>query len=68
VLPECFHGGSKIRRGERSALLLQNTQSLLNSNLKDQEFVSAKGTLVVVIGGGDTGSDCIATAMQPGAT
>jgi NADPH-dependent glutamate synthase beta subunit-like oxidoreductase len=30
--------------------------------------VSAKGTLVVVIGGGDTGSDCIATAMQPGAT
>lgn len=43
------------------------TKSLLNSNLKDNNFISAKGKHVVVIGGGDTGNDCIATAIRLGA-
>ena len=39
--------------------LTQNTKSLLNSNLTDGKFVSAKGKNVVIIGGGDTGNDCV---------
>ncbi len=33
-----------------------------------QKSISAKGKKVIVIGGGDTGSDCIGTAMRQGAT
>ena len=45
----------------------QNTKSLLNSNLTDGKFVSAKGKNVVIIGGGDTGNDCVGTAIRQGA-
>ena len=38
-----------------------NTKSLLDSNLEDGQFTSAEGKRVVVIGGGDTGTDCIGT-------
>ena len=41
--------------------LSQTTKSLLDSNLKDKKFVSAKGKKVVIIGGGDTGNDCVGT-------
>jgi glutamate synthase (NADPH/NADH) small chain len=44
-----------------------NTKSLLDSNLADGKFISAKGTRVVVIGGGDTGTDCVGTAIRQGA-
>jgi glutamate synthase (NADPH) small chain len=47
--------------------LTANTQSLLNSEHVDGDFISAKGKKVVVIGGGDTGTDCIATALRHGA-
>ena len=40
------------------------TKSLLDSNLKDGKFVSAKGKHVLVIGGGDTGNDCVGTAIR----
>ena len=33
-----------------------------------QQTISAKGKKVIVIGGGDTGSDCIGTSMRQGAT
>ncbi len=33
-----------------------------------RKAISAKGKKVIVIGGGDTGSDCIGTAMRQGAT
>ena len=46
--------------------LTANTRSLLDSNLSDRRFVSAKGKDVVVIGGGDTGADCIGTALRHG--
>lgn len=48
--------------------MLQNTKSLLDSNLADKAYLSAAGKKVVVIGGGDTGTDCIATALRHGAT
>jgi glutamate synthase (NADPH/NADH) len=44
-----------------------NTASLLDSNLDDGKYISAKGKDVIVIGGGDTGNDCIGTAMRHGA-
>lgn len=43
-----------------------NTKSLLDSELQDGKFISAKDKMVVVIGGGDTGTDCIATAIRHG--
>ncbi len=43
-----------------------STKSLLDSGLEDGHFISAKGKKVVVIGGGDTGTDCIGTAMRHG--
>lgn len=43
------------------------TKSLLDSDLKDNAFISAKGKHVLVIGGGDTGNDCVGTAIRLGA-
>ena len=43
------------------------TKSLLDSEFKDQAYVSCKGKHVVVIGGGDTGNDCVGTAIRLGA-
>ncbi|KAG0086967.1 glutamate synthase [NADH] [Podila epicladia] len=45
-----------------------NTQSLLDSELNDGKYISAKGKHVIVIGGGDTGCDCIATSLRHGAS
>ena len=47
--------------------LTANTKSLLDSNLADGKYISAKGKRVVVIGGGDTGTDCIGTSVRHGA-
>jgi glutamate synthase (NADPH/NADH) small chain len=46
--------------------LQRNTRSLLDSRLQDGHYLSAKGKDVVVIGGGDTGTDCVGTAMRHG--
>jgi glutamate synthase (NADPH/NADH) small chain len=46
--------------------LHRNTKSLLDSNLQDGAFLSARDRDVVVIGGGDTGTDCVGTALRHG--
>ena len=46
--------------------LTENTRSLLDSQLKNGNFISASAKKVVVIGGGDTGTDCIATSLRHG--
>jgi glutamate synthase (NADPH/NADH) small chain len=46
--------------------LLLNTKSLLDSKHADGKYISAKGREVVVIGGGDTGTDCVGTSMRHG--
>jgi NAD(P)H-dependent glutamate synthase small subunit len=46
--------------------LTANTKSLLASNLEDGRYLSAKDKRVVVIGGGDTGADCIGTSLRHG--
>ena len=45
----------------------RNTKSLLDSNLEDNKYISAKGKNVVIVGGGDTGTDCVATSIRHGA-
>ena len=48
--------------------LHKNTKALLDSGLsEDDAYISAKGKHVVVIGGGDTGNDCIGTSVRHGA-
>ena len=46
--------------------LKANTKSLLDSDLEDGQFISAKDKDVIIIGGGDTGTDCVATALRHG--
>lgn len=41
-----------------------NTKSLLDSNLADGKYISAADKHVIVIGGGDTGTDCVGTSMR----
>lgn len=43
------------------------TKSLLDSGFADGKAISAKGKHVLVIGGGDTGNDCVGTAIRLGA-
>ena len=42
----------------------KNTKSLLDSQLKNNNFISAKDKNVIVIGGGDTGNDCLGTSLR----
>lgn len=43
------------------------TQSLLDSNFEDDKALNVAGKDVIVIGGGDTGADCVATAIRQNA-
>jgi len=45
--------------------LTRNTRCLLDGQ-RDGEFISAEGKDVMVIGGGDTGTDCVGTALRHG--
>ncbi len=46
--------------------LKANTKSLLDSHFEDGKFVDTKGKNVVIIGGGDTGNDCVGTSIRHG--
>ena len=46
--------------------LTSTTKSLLDNGLKDGTYISAKDKNVVVIGGGDTGNDCVGTCIRHG--
>ena len=47
--------------------LKATTKSLLDSDFEDKKFIPAKGKKVMVIGGGDTGNDCVGTSIRLGA-
>jgi len=47
--------------------LTANTKALLDHH-KNGDFISAAGKDVMVIGGGDTGTDCVGTSMRHGCT
>lgn len=46
--------------------LKATTKALLDTNMNDGGYVSAKYKNVVIIGGGDTGNDCVATSIRHG--
>ncbi|RCX23568.1 glutamate synthase (NADPH/NADH) small chain [Fontibacillus phaseoli] len=59
--------GSELKGVQYAMPYLNGTiKSYLDSGLQDGEYVSAEGKDVIVIGGGDTGSDCVATALRHG--
>ncbi|OGU15607.1 MAG: glutamate synthase [Geobacteraceae bacterium GWC2_53_11] len=43
--------------------LTANTKALLNGS---DDYISAKGKDVIIIGGGDTGTDCVGTSLRHG--
>jgi glutamate synthase (NADPH) small chain len=47
--------------------LTQNNKRVAGDTIPDNVSITAKGRHVVVIGGGDTGSDCIGTSTRHGA-
>lgn len=47
-------------------LTLQNRR-LAGDAIPDDQFITAKGKRVVILGGGDTGADCLGTAHRQGA-
>ena len=46
--------------------LAGNTKSLLDSDFADKKYVEVKGKNVVIVGGGDTGNDCVGTCIRHG--
>lgn len=48
--------------------LVQSNRRLSGEKISKEEEINAKGKKVVVIGGGDTGSDCVGTAHRQGAS
>ena len=47
--------------------LKQNNRVVVGEKIDDNELISAEGKDVVVIGGGDTGADCVGTTLRQGA-
>jgi glutamate synthase (NADPH) small chain len=47
--------------------LAQQNRRLADEHIVDNQPITAKGKRVVVIGGGDTGSDCVGTSIRQGA-
>jgi len=48
-------------------MLAQQNRILAGMTFPKEQLVTAKGKKVLVIGGGDTGSDCIGTSNRQGA-
>lgn len=46
--------------------LKENTKTVLNVEGKGRPEIDAKGKDVIILGGGDTGTDCVATALRQG--
>ncbi|MBN1256874.1 MAG: glutamate synthase subunit beta [Planctomycetes bacterium] len=47
--------------------LIQQNQRNAGKNIPDEISISAKGKQVIIVGGGDTGNDCLGTALRQGA-
>ena len=59
-------GAEPRGRPLRDGVPAQERKSLLDSNFADRQFIDAKGKNVIVIGGGDTGTDCVGTSLRHG--
>lgn len=47
--------------------LTLNNKRIAGDSIPDREFISARDKNVVIIGGGDTGADCLGTSLRQGA-
>ena len=47
--------------------LTLSNQRIAGDQIPDEKFISAAGKNVVILGGGDTGSDCLGTSLRQGA-
>lgn len=67
--PRDINAEGRDAKGIRFAVdfLSATTKALLDGSLNDGGFIGAKNKNVVVIGGGDTGNDCVGTAIRQGA-
>lgn len=54
-------------KGIHFAMEFLSQQNKINAGDKIEQTISAKGKNVIVIGGGDTGSDCVGTSNRQGA-
>ena len=75
----CLAGGSRVPRDlkiegrELSGIhfamdyLIQSNKMVSGGKIISNELIDAKGKKVLVIGGGDTGADCVGTANRQGA-
>ncbi len=76
----CLTGGSRLPRDLQiegrtlggihfaMAYLTQSNQRVAGQRIPASALIDAKGKRVVVIGGGDTGADCVGTAHRQGAS
>jgi len=76
----CLCGGSRVPRDLKIAgrnlsgiyfamdYLIQSNRRVSGEQIPPEQIIDAKGRQVVVIGGGDTGSDCVGTAHRQGAS
>lgn len=66
--PRDLHVPGRELKGIHFAMefLTLNTKGLLDNQLTNGHHISAKGKDVIVIGGGDTGTDCVGTSMRHG--
>jgi len=48
--------------------LIQSNKRIAGEKFSERKLIDAKGKRVVVIGGGDTGADCVGTAHRQGAS
>jgi len=48
--------------------LPQQNKRNAGDEMPDSEFISAEGKRVIILGGGDTGADCLGTAIRQGAS
>jgi glutamate synthase (NADPH/NADH) small chain len=68
TLPRDLPAPGRELKGIHFAMEFLPMQTRLNlGDKKPSSFISAKGKHVVVIGGGDTGSDCVGTSHRQGA-
>ncbi|MBF0492126.1 MAG: glutamate synthase subunit beta [Deltaproteobacteria bacterium] len=54
-------------KGVHLAMEYLTQQNQLNAGDKVENFINAKGKKVLILGGGDTGADCLGTATRQGA-
>ena len=69
TIPRDLKANGRAAKGVHFAMdfLTQQNKRLAGDHISDDQAIIATGKQVLVIGGGDTGSDCVGTAIRQGA-